>query len=422
MKKKKFFNFTYTKYFKKKIIKPKNLRELKIVLGKKFTMVGNLRSYGDSAIGSNNHITLKNFNQIIKFNKKDNLIEVESGIVLEDLLKFSTNKGFILPCMPGCKYVTLGGMIANNISGKLYSNNKFKSHIVSLKILNNKNKIVECSERKNKKLFDITVGGKGISGPILSAKIKLRKIVSNKIYQKSVYFNSYKNFIIELKQNKNFEYIVVWLDFSSNKFTGFFFFGKHVKKNDTINFNFKDYIFPNYLLYFFGLFVRLKYFTLIFNNIFKIKNIFFKNKISNLNDFFFPQNKIKNWNSIFKSQGFYQYMFYVKLSDLYDTVNKLKLNFKKLGLFSNFVVLKFHDPNKVSLSLDLPINNNSSKIIKFINYFTKENNLDVELSKDTVLKNINKKTLTNNLSFNEKNKKYFFKNYNSLLYDRLNKN
>ena len=115
-------------------------------------------------------------------------------------------------------------------------------------------------------------------------------------------------------------------------------------------------------------------------------------------------------------------MFYVKLSDLYDTVNKLKLNFKKLGLFSNFVVLKFHDPNKVSLSLDLPINNNSSKIIKFINYFTKENNLDVELSKDTVLKNINKKTLTNNLSFNEKNKKYFFKNYNSLLYDRLNKN
>ena len=50
--------------------------------------------------------------------------------------------------MPGCKYVTIGGMIANNISGKLIKKNKIKYFIQSLKIINDKGKIIECSKSK----------------------------------------------------------------------------------------------------------------------------------------------------------------------------------------------------------------------------------------------------------------------------------
>ena len=41
----------------------------------------------------------------------------------------------MLECMPGCKYVTIGGMIANNISGKLNIKNNFSNYIQSLKII-----------------------------------------------------------------------------------------------------------------------------------------------------------------------------------------------------------------------------------------------------------------------------------------------
>ena len=63
------------------------------------------------------------------------------------------NKGLILPCMPGCKYVSIGGMIANNISGKLLTNNKIENFIHSIKLINNNNKIIECSRKKNKFFF-----------------------------------------------------------------------------------------------------------------------------------------------------------------------------------------------------------------------------------------------------------------------------
>ena len=50
--------------------------------------------------------------------------------------------------MPGCKYVSVGGMIANNISGKLIEKNKIKYFLKSLKIINHKGKIIQCSNFK----------------------------------------------------------------------------------------------------------------------------------------------------------------------------------------------------------------------------------------------------------------------------------
>ena len=61
------------------------------------------------------------------------------------------NKGLIL-CMLD-KYVSIGGMIANNISGKLLTNNKIENFIHSIKLINNNNKIIECSRKKNKFFF-----------------------------------------------------------------------------------------------------------------------------------------------------------------------------------------------------------------------------------------------------------------------------
>ena len=67
------------------------------------------------------------------------------------------NEGLILQCMPGCKYVSIGGMIANNISGKLLINNKIENFIQSFKLINNKKQVIECSRKKNKKLQDVSI-------------------------------------------------------------------------------------------------------------------------------------------------------------------------------------------------------------------------------------------------------------------------
>ena len=56
--------------------------------------------------------------------KKKGLINVESGILLSEVLEVIVPHGWILPVMPGSKYVSVGGIIANNVFGK---NSKKKS-------------------------------------------------------------------------------------------------------------------------------------------------------------------------------------------------------------------------------------------------------------------------------------------------------
>ena len=168
----------------------------------------------------------------------------------------------------------------------------------------------------------------------------------------------------------------------------------------------------------------MKFTTTIFNYFFKTKNKFFKTNILKLNNFFFPQNKIVNWNEFFKPHGFYQFQIYLNQNNLPFIIDKIKKLMKIYQIFSNFSIIKFHDNknknlNKFSLSLDFPIYNNKKKVKKFINYLVKQYDLEVELSKDIVLNKLNNSTLNKNDIFNQNNKMYFNKNFNSNIFKRL---
>ena len=67
---KKKFNFSYTASFTSKIISPKNKDELKRYLARDFTIVGNLRSYGDTFVGSGKYLSLSNFKKILNLDLK----------------------------------------------------------------------------------------------------------------------------------------------------------------------------------------------------------------------------------------------------------------------------------------------------------------------------------------------------------------
>mgnify|MGYP007000434052 CR=1 len=60
--------------------------------------------------------------------------------------------------------------------------------------------------------------------------------------------------------------------------------------------------------------VTSQLFVRLFNFIFFKKFNFFKNRVIGINSFSFPQNKIKNWNWLFKNSGFIQFQIYFKTS------------------------------------------------------------------------------------------------------------
>ena len=414
-------NFTLTSYFKSRIVYPKNINNLKNYLKHKHTIIGNLRSYGDTCTGKNStHVSLKKFSKIINIDHNKKILEVQSGLLLKDIFPILIKKNLMLECLPGCKYVTMGGMIANNIHGKLLKNNSVVNSVISFKLINNNYKLIECSRKKNRKLFFLTVGGRGCTGPIVSIKFKLNKLPSKTIRQKFLHFNSKKGFLDNLKKIKKKKYAVTWLDFSKKNFKGIVICSEYSKIEKEFSLN-KDIYLSNLLISFLSLFSRSKFFIYLFNTAFSTKNYFFPNKIISINDSFFPQNKILNWNMVFKKYGFVQLHFYFKMSQL-NLVEKIKQDLIKNEIFSNFVIIKFHEKKlfqNLSLSIDVPLNNNKKKVTDVLNNIVKKYDLHVNLCKDIVLKQLNKKTCLSNKIFMRKYNKYLMKNKTSGILDRF---
>ncbi|HEV2172523.1 MAG TPA: FAD-binding protein, partial [Nitrospira sp.] len=80
---------------------------------------GNGRSYGDSCLNADGTLlqTLA-LDRFISFDDTRGVLRCEAGLLLDDILKFSVPKGWFLPVVPGTKFVTLGGAIANDVHGK----------------------------------------------------------------------------------------------------------------------------------------------------------------------------------------------------------------------------------------------------------------------------------------------------------------
>ena len=303
-------NFSYTSIIKTKIIKPKNLNQLINSVKKKHTISGGRRSYGDSFIGKHLNISMSNFNKILGFDKKNGILEVESGVILDTINRKIIPNGFFFDCSPGCKYVSVGGMISNNISGKLSKKNNISTKIISLKILDKNFKIKDCSLLKNKKIFNLVIGGKGRVGPIISAVLKLKKLNSDKIFQKNFFFHNYQSFSKKIKFTKSNDYCVVWINFLKKNFSGIYFYGNHINSKGSLKYKNNDIKIPSKLLLISSYFVNNKIFSFLFNFVFEIRNLIFKKKNIHLIDYFFPQNKIINWNEVFKKQGFVQFHFF----------------------------------------------------------------------------------------------------------------
>jgi decaprenylphospho-beta-D-ribofuranose 2-oxidase len=154
--------------------------------------------------------------------KKTGILESECGVSIKQLNELIINKGWFLPVTPGSKNITLGGMIAANVHGKNHHKvGSFGKYVISFKILDNKNRLILCSRKKNNKLFNYTIGGMGLTGVIYSSKIKLKKIFSDLIYEEKIKCNNLKETLSNINKSKNWEYNVSWIDTSpSNKEIG----------------------------------------------------------------------------------------------------------------------------------------------------------------------------------------------------------
>lgn len=305
---------------------------------------GNGRSYGDSCHNDRGLlIAMRDHSRIICVDKNDGIVEAESGTTLEELIAAIAPFGFFLPVTPGTKFVTLGGAIANDVHGKNHHlRGTFGCHVESFRLLRSDGEIFTCSPSENEALFRATIGGMGLTGIIVSARIRLMKVGSLDIIEKIIPFNNLEHYfdIAEANDAEN-EYAVAWLDqLASGDKTGrgVLITGNHA---DNENFQLKKRSFspsvpfemPFSMLNRFS----LKAFNLAY---FKAKSGKSAPHLTGMDSFFYPLDSVKHWNRLYGRAGLFQHQSVIPFETARPAIASLLKAASEAGQVSFLTVLK----------------------------------------------------------------------------------
>jgi len=200
------------------VFRPEKISEVRsLATDAKQTLIprGLGRSYGDAALNENHSVLLETqFDRLLAFDPATGVLECEGGVSFEDLLQFLLPRGYFLPVTPGTKFVTVGGAIAADVHGKNHHRDgSIANFVEQFDLLIADGTVLTCSRTENTDAFWATLGGMGLTGVILSARMKMRKVTSAYLsvdYQKAPNLDA----ALELfaRNDKDYEYSVAWID------------------------------------------------------------------------------------------------------------------------------------------------------------------------------------------------------------------
>jgi len=138
------------------------------------------RSYGDAALNEKSGVMLyERLNRMLDFNPASGWLRCEAGVSIQEILDVFVPRGFFPPVTPGTKFVTLGGAIAADVHGKNHHRDGCISEFVDeFQLLTGRGQVLVCSRAQNADAFWATIGGMGLTGVILTAKLRLIPVAS----------------------------------------------------------------------------------------------------------------------------------------------------------------------------------------------------------------------------------------------------
>lgn len=173
------------------------------------------RSYGDASLNEGAGVVLhERLNRFIAFDPATGVLECEAGATIAEIIDAFLPRGFFPPVTPGTKFVTVGGAIAADIHGKNHhSDGSFAGAVLDFVLLTPSGERLTCSRESHPDLFWATLGGMGLTGAVVSARLRLLPVESSWITVRYARSGSLDETIAHFRERfEKHRYSVAWID------------------------------------------------------------------------------------------------------------------------------------------------------------------------------------------------------------------
>lgn len=329
---------------------------------------GNGRSYGDSCLAASDQVLhLRPLDRFIGADWQTGLIRAEAGVTLDEILRFAIPRGWFLPVTPGTRFVTLGGAIANDVHGKNHHiKGTFGRHVPRFSLIRSDREPLVCSATENLELYAATIGGLGLAGVIEWAELQLAPIDSSLIDATHIRFGNLNEFFaISAELDPKYEFTVSWIDCLARGRSagrGIYMAGNHAEEGPLAYEDKTKLDVP---------------FTPPISTINRLSlrafnSVYYRAHRPGRHDsrigyepFFYPLDRVLNWNRIYGPRGFQQYQCVIPDTNAQEGIRAL-LNaiadahqgsflavLKRFGDVPSPGILSFPRPG-ATLALDFP--------------------------------------------------------------------
>ena len=351
------------------VIEPIFLDQAQTALSEKGPILcfGAGRSYGDVCLNAGGRLLrTRSLDRLISADWSAGIVRAEAGLTLDALLRVAVPRGWFVPVLPGTKFVTLGGAVANDIHGKNHETaGTFGCHVRRLGLGRSTGEVLELSPDKNAELFAATIGGLGLTGMILWVELALVRATSASIDVETLELANLGAFFSLSEQSQPWEFTVAWVDCLATGAAvgrGLFMRARWHEggalvphKSSRLRVPFDA---PSWLLT--GTTVQL------FNRIYRARPWALGERTIHYDQFFFPLDAIMGWNRLYGLNGFFQHQCVLPRASAPDALRRLLDLTAAYGQGSFLIVLKmFGDRSSpgllsfprpgVTLALDFPI-------------------------------------------------------------------
>jgi len=316
-----------------------------IPIGRKVLPYGLGRSYGDACLNEGGVLlATRGLDRFVELDLEHELVSCESGVSLGEVLALAVPRGFFLPVVPGTKEVTVGGAIAHDVHGKNHHLcGTFGSQVESLLLMRSNGERLVCSRTENPQLFAATVGGLGLTGLILQATLRLRRITSAQIEVETLALPDLEAFFaLSRDSDPHFEYTVAWIDSRARGpklGRGLLYRGNHVEERGPLKAPplRPSFTFPCELP--FSLLNRASLPLMNALHYARSRLEVGKRRVD-LGPFFFPLDGLGRWNLVYGRRGFFQFQTLVPPDRAPEAIRAILSTVAASGQGSFLTVLK----------------------------------------------------------------------------------